>query len=363
MPRLAHATVAVVLALGTSAFAAHPERSRLLAHQAETHLAPHHLAVQHASAHHPLPQHGAGHTSRAHVVPVAARERTHHYSATITEPRTRQVKAHGRDRHGRTLIQEVRLHEHLHRLPRIADTAVPTSVVSVVRPAHTPRPQLLPLAEAVTEPVALPKLYNERGRLIMPAALVGSHEILLHQNVMADQDGLGRIQDDADLDAMRERGILVALPAGPALAVDERLPGNRRCSRPWTAQFLTDLSRDYYRHFHAPLQLTSAVRTVAFQQRLIHHNGNAAPADGDTASPHLTGQAVDLGKRGMSLVEIAWMRGYLLPLIQSGKIDVEEEFKQSCFHISVYRTYAPPLADRYSVATRGTTGSLATVLP
>ena len=252
---------------------------------------------------------------------------------------------------------------HLHRLPRIADTATLTSVVSVIRPPNSTRPQLPSVAEAVTEPVALPRLYNERGRLIMPAALVGSHEILLHQNLMADQDGLGRIQDDADLDAMRERGILVTLPAGPALAIDERLPGNRRCSRPWTAQFLSDLSRDYYRRFHAPLQLTSAVRTVAFQQHLIHHNGNAAPADGDTASPHLTGQAVDLGKRGMSLIQIAWMRGYLLPLIQSGKIDVEEEFKQSCFHISVYRTYAPPFSDRYSVATRGTTGTLATIIP
>jgi hypothetical protein len=36
------------------------------------------------------------------------------------------------------------------------------------------------------------------------------------------------------------------------------------------------------------------------------------------------------------------MRAYLLPLQTAGKIDVEEEFKQSCFHISVYRTYLKP---------------------
>ena len=34
------------------------------------------------------------------------------------------------------------------------------------------------------------------------------------------------------------------------------------------------------------------------------------------------------------------MRDYLLPLMRAGKIDVEEEFQQSCFHISVYRSYA-----------------------
>ena len=84
------------------------------------------------------------------------------------------------------------------------------------------------------------------------------------------------------------------------------------------------------------------MRTVEFQQHLIRINGNAAPAEGDTASPHLTGQAVDIAKHGLSRTEIAWMRGYLLPLIQEGKIDVEEEFQQACFHISVYKKYLPP---------------------
>ena len=85
----------------------------------------------------------------------------------------------------------------------------------------------------------------------------------------------------------------------------------------------------------------SAVRTVEFQRRLLRTNGNAAPATGDTASPHLTGQAVDIAKRGLTITEIAWMRTYLEPLIEQGKIDVEEEFQQSCFHISVYRNYLP----------------------
>jgi hypothetical protein len=39
------------------------------------------------------------------------------------------------------------------------------------------------------------------------------------------------------------------------------------------------------------------------------------------------------------------MRAYLLPLQTAGKIDVEEEFQQSCFHISVYKSYMAPHPD------------------
>jgi hypothetical protein len=81
-------------------------------------------------------------------------------------------------------------------------------------------------------------------------------------------------------------------------------------------------------------------------------NGNAAPAAGDTASPHLTGQAIDIAKSSLSLPEIAWMRAYLQPLIDAGKIDVEEEFQQACFHISVYKNYLPATPPHLTVATR-----------
>jgi len=217
----------------------------------------------------------------------------------------------------------------------------PVSVVSVVRSA-SPRPQLPSVEEVVSTPVILPTLYNKRGRLIVPPPLKGSHEILVHQNLVADRDGLDRIQNDEDLLDMRSERLLVPLPANNALQIDERLPLNRRYCRPWTAEFLETLARAYYAHFHNALQVNSAVRTVEFQQHLEHINGNAAPAEGDTASPHLTGQAIDIAKHGLSLTEIAWLRGYLLPLVQEGKVDVEEEFQQSCFHISVYKKYLPP---------------------
>jgi hypothetical protein len=145
---------------------------------------------------------------------------------------------------------------------------------------------------------------------------------------------------------MRAAHLLVPLPASNTIVVDERLPLNRRYTRPWTAKFLADLGRAYYGRFHEPLQINSAVRTVEFQERLIEVNANAAPAEGETASPHLTGQAVDLAKHGLSITEIAWMRAYLLPLVQQGKVDVEEEFQQACFHISVYKNYMPEAAPR-----------------
>ena len=183
-------------------------------------------------------------------------------------------------------------------------------------------------------------LFNTSVPSYMPVALRGSHEVLVHQNIIADVEGLSRIQDDSQLSAMVRAGDLVALPASPGLAVDPRLPLNRRYTRPWTAQFLRNLARAHEDLFGRPLQLTSAVRTVNFQRHLAHYNGNAAPTSGDTASPHLTGEAIDLGKKGMSLKEIAWMRAVLGELQASGKLDVEEEFEQACFHISVYKTYA-----------------------
>ncbi len=180
-----------------------------------------------------------------------------------------------------------------------------------------------------------------RGRFPAPPPLKGSHDSLVRQNVRSDEEGLTRVQDDADLMSMRRDGSLVALPTGSALAVDERLPANRRYCRAWTAQFLSDLSRVHYGRFHRPLQVNSAVRTVEYQRHLELVNGNAAPAEGDDASPHLTGATIDLAKRGLSVDEIGWMRAYLMPLQAAGKIDVEEEFYQACFHITVYRSYRP----------------------
>jgi hypothetical protein len=196
------------------------------------------------------------------------------------------------------------------------------------------------LAEEVEQPVVLPGLYRY-GRLVVPPPMRGTREILVHQNLIADEEGLSRIQDDEDLRRMRTERMLVDFPESESLRVNPELAGDRRCARPWTVRFAAEIARAYYARFHQPLQVNSAVRTVAYQVRLRRVNGNAAGIGGDMASPHLTGEALDFGKRDMSTAEIAWMRTYLRPLMQGGKVDVEEEFQQACFHISVYRAYAP----------------------
>jgi hypothetical protein len=56
------------------------------------------------------------------------------------------------------------------------------------------------------------------------------------------------------------------------------------------------------------------------------------------------------------------MRRWLLPLQPAGKIDVEEEFKQSCFHITVYKSYVEPKAPRKTTQ-QATTEQLTKLTP
>jgi Family of unknown function (DUF5715) len=176
----------------------------------------------------------------------------------------------------------------------------------------------------------------------MPAPLRGSLESLERQNAKLDAEGLERIEDEDDLAARIAHGLLVPVPVSSGLTVNDSLPPNHRYCRTWTAHFLADLARAHEAAFHRPLEVSSAVRTVEYQQRLMHINGNAAPAEGDIVSPHLTGATIDIAKQGLSREEIGWMRRRLLGLESEGKIDVEEEFRQACFHITVYKTYDPP---------------------
>jgi hypothetical protein len=176
-------------------------------------------------------------------------------------------------------------------------------------------------------------------RSAMPAPLRGSLASLERQNERLDAEGLERIEDESDLAARIRDKLLVPVPASSALTVNAELPENHRYCRPWTAKFLADLARAHEAAFHQPIEVSSAVRTVEYQKRLMYTNGNAASAEGDVVSPHLTGSTVDIAKGGLNRNEIAWMRRRLLGLQDAGKIDVEEEFQQACFHITVYKSY------------------------
>ena len=190
---------------------------------------------------------------------------------------------------------------------------------------------------------ARPEVASLHGtHIAMPPPLVGSFESLARQNDKTEDDGLERIEDEDDLADRIARKMLVPVPSSAALTVNADLPESHRYCRPWTARFLSDLAKIHSVLFHKPVEVSSAVRTVEYQKRLLETNGNAAAAEGDVVSPHVTGATVDIAKGGMTRQEMGWMRSWLLPLQTAGKIDVEEEFQQACFHITVYKDYVPP---------------------
>jgi uncharacterized protein YcbK (DUF882 family) len=193
-----------------------------------------------------------------------------------------------------------------------------------------------------------------------PSPLKGSLESLTRQNERMEADGLERILDEEDLAARIDQKLLVPVPASSFLTVNPDLTENHRYCRPWTAAFLADLSAEHNAAFHKPIVVSSAVRTVEYQAHLMRRNGNAAAAEGDVVSPHLTGGTIDIAKSGMSRKELVWMRDHLLAMQTEGLIDVEEEFRQPCFHITVYKTYAPPPAEAGTVP-QGKTAAAAQV--
>jgi hypothetical protein len=167
-----------------------------------------------------------------------------------------------------------------------------------------------------------------------------SHESLLLQNSEIDRLELPRIQDDNELEALKASQDLVAITPSKFLRIDPRLDPDRRYCRPWTRDFLDDLSEDYYKRFHSQIQVNSAVRTVQVQRKLRRHNRNAAPEAGETASSHLAGITVDIQRRGMTREQVKWVEQYMVPLKGMGLVEPEEERHQWVFHVMV--------SDRYS---------------
>jgi Family of unknown function (DUF5715) len=166
-----------------------------------------------------------------------------------------------------------------------------------------------------------------------------SRDSLLRQNEEIDRLSLPRIQDDAELEQLKADEELIPIVANQTLRFDPRLDPSRRYCRPWTREFLDDLSDAYYGQFHTPIQVNSAVRTVKVQKKLRRHNRNAAPEKGETASSHLAGITVDIQRRGMSREQVKWMENYMMPLKQLGLIEPEEERHQWVFHVAVSGHY------------------------
>ena len=166
----------------------------------------------------------------------------------------------------------------------------------------------------------------------------GSHDMLVHQNEELDRLQLPRFAGEYDLAQYEIQHDLVPVAETDALKLAANLPDNRRYCRPWTRDFLNDFTQAFYNEFHAPLQVNSLVRTMEQQHKLRRHNRYAAPEFGDTASTHLTGVALDLSRRGLTPMQYAWIRAYLLPLKEQGLVDPIEE-RQPVLHIVVFEKY------------------------
>ena len=166
-----------------------------------------------------------------------------------------------------------------------------------------------------------------------------SRESLLKQNEEIDRLELPRIQDDDELEALKAKAELVEIREGQTLKIDRRLDPARRYCRPWTRDFVQDLSQAYYNRFHEQIQVNSAVRTVKVQKKLRRHNRNAAPAEGDTASSHLAGVTLDIQRRGMTREQVHFVHRYLFYLRALGLIEPEEERRQWVFHVMVSDHY------------------------
>lgn len=182
-------------------------------------------------------------------------------------------------------------------------------------------------------------LHHLRGILWHPL-FRPSHDSLVRQNEEIDRLDLPRIKDDTQLEALKASGELVPIEASESLKIEPSLDPSRRFCRPWTRDFVQDLSEVYYRQFHAQIQVNSAVRTVKVQKKLRRRNRNAAPAEGDTASSHLAGITVDLQRRGMTKEQILFVERYLFYLKALDLVEPEEERRHWCFHVMV--------SDRYS---------------
>src|SRR5262245_54172257 len=137
---------------------------------------------------------------------------------------------------------------------------------------------------------------NAPGASISPMlSLRGTPESQRQQQTEALHEELTQISGERVLAALVRTGSLVPLPQNRELRVDPKLRSTYRFVVPWTRQFLQDLAAEHYAAFKAPLEVTSAARTVAYQRRLRTRNANAA-----VQSSHVYGATIDVAKNRLS---------------------------------------------------------------
>src|SRR5215472_117381 len=85
--------------------------------------------------------------------------------------------------------------------------------------------------------------------------LRGSHDSMTRQNEEIDRLQLPRIADQQQLLELERTGELVPIPESQGLRWSSAIQSDKRFARPWTNQFLQDMSEAYYKEFRASLQV------------------------------------------------------------------------------------------------------------
>jgi|ERR1035437_1288063 hypothetical protein len=171
-----------------------------------------------------------------------------------------------------------------------------------------------------------------RGRPRENKIFAANHDSVRLENEAANDMGAFRYFTQAQVDEDVYSGKLVALYNHTQYVVSPKLPMNRRYALPSTVSFLDTFAMEFYRQFHQPLMVDSAVRPATTQRSLSRWNRNAAPAYGDRASTHERGTTLDLSKR-MTKAQQRWMIMRLLYYRALGLVLVIQE--RGCWHIFV----------------------------
>ena len=143
--------------------------------------------------------------------------------------------------------------------------------------------------------------------------LRGSHDSLLRQNEEIDRLKLTRISDDQQLEELEMRGELVNLHESRAMQIASNLELNRRFCRPWTRDFLEDLSQALLRPVSSahPGHLRWSARSTS-RPACSARTTTPPPSTATPPPPIWPASRVDIGKRPMSRRERAWIDQYVL---------------------------------------------------
>ena len=171
-----------------------------------------------------------------------------------------------------------------------------------------------------------------RGRPRVNKIFAANSQSVLLENQAADEMGAFRYFTQAQVDEAVLDGTLEPLYNHSYYIVSPKLPPERRYALPATVSFVETLSLDFYRVFHQPLMVDSAIRPATVQRSLIHRNRAAAPAHGNKASSHERGTTADFSKR-MSKEQYRWMLLRLLYYRAIGRVLVIQE--RACWHVMV----------------------------